>query len=637
MTKEKKKGSRIVKIIIIVAVLAVLAVIIISVVSSAKMMSSMQMVTTSELEKKDIRNTVSVSGIVESQTFRSVTSSLGYTVDNISVEVGDKVKKGDVLCTLNTDDLRDQIAQQQASNDSSSINTEYSLSDAEKNYNDTLAQYNDGTYAPVRSAKLALDSAEDALKKAQERYNDQTDIAGSDKDSQLVNAKAALESAEKELEYAQSDYDEAKSDKENEDYSDINDLKEAYEDAKKAYDQRYSTANNKALTDARKSYEMALENYNYLASLVSFGSSDVSEADLAEAKRRVETLQAKIAELEAKTDAESIKENYESLLEKYTKAKADIDAGHNTKITQLLRSLERAKANLENAKKTLDLVENGNEISLKDYKTAVDDAQDAVDDARVAYNLAVKDAESTIAKLKAEADRQKLISENDPAAISLEILMKKLDDAVIKAPCDGVVTAVNVTEDSPATGTLFIIEDTENLKLTATVKEYNVGNLKEGLDVKVMAPAIGDREFDGVISKIYPAAVKGMDGKSDGTSSFSIEVLIHGTSDSGMLIGMTGKMTAVTGSAENVFAVGYDALVEESDGTTCIYTTESLNPGTATAKRILVETGFESDAEVEISAPELTEGMSIINNAGDCTDGGIVLVQNELAQAVAQQ
>ena len=630
-----KKGSKI-KFIIIGIILLLVIGFVVTMISSASMMSGMTMADIYKLEKKNIENTVSVSGIIESQTFEQVSSKLAYNIETVNVEVGDKVKAGDILATLNSDDLQDQIVQQQAAVDSSNVNTEYSLSDAEKRYNEALEQIEAGTYPEIRNAKMSLDSAEKALEKAQEKYDEQLEIAGTDDDSQMVSAQKAVESAKYELDCAEADYAEAKEDYDNEDYSDIKELKKAYDDAKKEYNSRYSETKNKELTNARNAYEDALAQYTYLSSMVSYGTSGISQTDVADAQQELSNAQQKLAELEAKYNVETTEDTYDNALEAYTKAKADIDSANSTMLKNAERALERAKKSYENALNSLNSVENGSDTSMESYSDAVTDARKAAEDARETYNLAVKNAESTLSSLKAAADREKVLSENDSQLISLQILKDKLDDCVIKAPCDGTVTAVNAVEGSAAAGVLFIIEDTDNLKMTATVKEYSIGNLKEDLEVTVTVPSINNKEFTGVISKIAPTGTKGADGRSDGTASFKIEVIIHDTKDSGVLIGMNGKCVAVTGSAENVFAVGYDALIEEADGTCCIYAADMVEGGggTATARKIIVDTGFESDAEVEIISSELTEGMDIISNAGDVTDGGLVISMSALGDAV---
>lgn len=636
MSKEKKKGSK-VKIIILVVVLALIGAVIYMMVSSASMMSGMTMADVFTLEKKTIENKVSVSGIVESQSFTQVSSKLqGYNVSDINVEVGDKVKEGDVLAILDSSDIQDQILQQQSNIDSTNANTEYSLTTSEKNYNDALAQISDGSYPEIRNAKLSLDNAEEALRKAQDKYNEQLDIQGSDRDSQLISAQKGVESAKFELDCAEADYLEAKDDKENEDYSDIKSLKEAYDDAKKEYNTRYSSIKSEELRKARDAYEAALSTYTYLSSMLEFNAAYVDQASVTKAQQELTETKSKLAELEKKYDVKTTEDVYEDALQAYTKAKADIDSANSIALKNAERNFERAKVSYENAKNTLKSIENGNDTSIKSYKEAVDDAQTAVDTARESYELAKRNAESTLATLKAQADREKVLSTNDSQVINLEILKGKLDDCVIKAPCDGTVTAVYAVEGSPASGILFIIEDLDNLQMKAAVKEYNVSALKPDMKVTVTIPSLNNAEFEGVIGSIAPTGVKAVNGKSDGTSSFEVEVLIRNTKDSGVLIGMTAKCTAVTGSAENVFAVTYDSIVEDEDGQSYVYTPDMIEKGngTATARRIKVDTGFESDAEIEISSDELTEGMELISNAGDLTDGGLVFISSALSEAV---
>ncbi len=636
-TTAGKKGSKI-KIIIFVVILAVIIGFIAMMVSSASMMSSMVMAETETLERKNIENTISMSGIVESQSFNKVSSNLAYNIDTVNVEVGDKVKEGDILATLDSDELQNQILQQQAAVDSSNVNTEYSLSDAEKRYNEALEQISAGTYPEIRNAKMTLDNAEEALEEARETYEEQLEIQGSDKDSRLVSAEKSVESAKYELDMAYEDYKEIKEEVEGEDYSSIKDLKKAYDDAKKEYDSRHSEEKNNELSNARKAYEEALANYSYISSYYKFDPENTTTDDVKDAQTELAEAEAKLAELEKKYDVENTEKTYEDAMEAYNKAKADLDSANETKLKNAERTYERAKTSYDNAVNSLNSVKDGNETSIESYKDAVVSAEKNLATAKESYELAVKNAESSLASLKASADREKILSENDSQLVSLEILKDKLDDCVIKAPCDGTVTAVYAAEGTSAAGVLFIIEDTDSLKMTSSVKEYSISGLKEGIDVKVTIPSLGNMEFDGTISKIAPAGTKGADGKSDGTASFSVEVNIHNTKDSGVLIGMNSKCKAVTDSAENVFAVGYDALVEDADGSCYVYTADVVEggAGAATARKISVETGFESDAAVEIISSELTEGMDIITNAGDMTDGGVIILASAFGEAMQE-
>ena len=70
------------------------------------------MVSTETLQQMDLQNTVSLTGVVESETDRKVYSTLSYLVESVNVQVGDVVQAGDVLAQLDTEQLEMDIAQQ---------------------------------------------------------------------------------------------------------------------------------------------------------------------------------------------------------------------------------------------------------------------------------------------------------------------------------------------------------------------------------------------------------------------------------------------------------------------------------------------------------------------------------------------
>ncbi|MBQ8978176.1 MAG: efflux RND transporter periplasmic adaptor subunit, partial [Oscillospiraceae bacterium] len=105
--KKKKKG--IAGKIILVVVLLLLAAGGFLIWQSVNAMKNMAMVEPMELKKKDLRNTVTFSGIVESNTFEQVTSGMNLPIATVNVKEGDIVKKGDILATLDSDTIEDDI------------------------------------------------------------------------------------------------------------------------------------------------------------------------------------------------------------------------------------------------------------------------------------------------------------------------------------------------------------------------------------------------------------------------------------------------------------------------------------------------------------------------------------------------
>ena len=72
--------------------------------------SSYSYIRTTTLAKGSLEDSISSTGTIQSAKTSNVTTSLSYTVKTIAVAVGDSVKKGDVICTLDTEELEDQIA-----------------------------------------------------------------------------------------------------------------------------------------------------------------------------------------------------------------------------------------------------------------------------------------------------------------------------------------------------------------------------------------------------------------------------------------------------------------------------------------------------------------------------------------------
>jgi multidrug efflux pump subunit AcrA (membrane-fusion protein) len=86
-------------------------------------------ITTTTLTKTTLQDVIAVSGTVHSNETYNVYTTLAYPVKTIQVDVGDKVKKGDVLAVLDTATLEQDIEQQ-----------EYAVADSHKSAALSLAQ-----------------------------------------------------------------------------------------------------------------------------------------------------------------------------------------------------------------------------------------------------------------------------------------------------------------------------------------------------------------------------------------------------------------------------------------------------------------------------------------------------------------
>ncbi len=127
-------------------------------------------VETIQLNQTSLVSSVSATGYVQSDEEKNVYSTLGYTIKEVNVEVGDKVNKGDVLCQLDTKSLESAILNAEKSLNNVEVNTDFSISQAEKDYNKMKEQLENGTYQPVSAAEKQVASAKESLDIAEKNY-----------------------------------------------------------------------------------------------------------------------------------------------------------------------------------------------------------------------------------------------------------------------------------------------------------------------------------------------------------------------------------------------------------------------------------------------------------------------------------
>ncbi len=539
-----------------------------------------------ELSKDTLKSTISTSGLVVSKNTSKVYSASELKIETVNVEVGDTVKKGDILASLNTESVNEQILQLQDEIDRNGISTGYSVTEAEQAYADALKEYNDGENREITNAQNNLDSAKDSLAKAQEKYDEAVRIKNSDKDSQLRSAESALELARIDLEYAEKNLADAKAALAEPDLSSLEPLDEAVKAAEKVY--------NTAVEANRYSYQ----------DIDGSGQTDTT-ISITEAKKKLDEAQ-----------------------EKYDNAKEKLMKGLEDAVSLAEKNVTLCTKSVKNSENSVSDVKNGNELQISEYEDAVTAAKKNLELAENTYNYTVKSVENQLETLRINAEKARVLSGNSGYEFRMDQLTKKLDDAIVTAPTDGVVTAVYAVEGSYANGLLFVIEDMNKLKVTSDVKEFDIIGIEEGQDVIIRSAALGnDIEYDGVVTKVSPVTQKAADGSTVENGSYGVEVSVS-DEDTQLLIGMSAKLSIITEEKEDIFSVRYDMLAEDEDGGDIIYAAEKSGDDYI-VKTIPVTLGLETDSMVEVSGEGLTEGMLIIENTGKVSDGMTVKLRGQ--------
>ena len=633
------------------------------------------MVSTETLQQMDLQNTVSLTGVVESETDRKVYSTLSYLVESVNVQVGDVVQAGDVLAQLDTEQLEMDIAQQQAAVDASNSQSAHQIEVNRKAYENAVENYENGldsnaisaesgvnqaesslTQAEygVDSAQLQVDAAEAAVRDARENYY----ITRDQLNGNVDDAREALDEAEDALAEAQAAYNSAVAEANSKVTSaaaNAAQKQQEFEQAKKDWDEFQKThgADRKDAqtkwSEAKKAYEDAYIAYN----------TAVANEDPAVDAYEKEMKKAQAAFNAAQTEYDQIEAEWQPAYEKYIAAQTAKDeavAAQESAATaassvesSAYSGVASAQTGVASAEAQLDAARDArNGSTLTQLEQGIASANRSVDSAELQEDIAK--AQQDAAEQSADtAKQQQAATENSIAQqidtlkdnligsqiaaqstksqeIAIQSLQKNLDDATITAPVSGVVTAVYAEEGQPGNGLLFVIEDTDALKITTNIREYDVGSIEVGMPVIIKSDATGDKEISGTVTYIAPAANKTENGNTltadDSTVEFEAEVQVN-DADSGLRIGMNTRLTVLLEERSDVYGVPYDSVVEKADGSEVVYAVEpsSEKEGSYVVTEVPVTTGLETDFYIEVSGDGITDGLSIVSDPQSVAPG----------------
>lgn len=170
-------------------------------------------VRTTRLEKTTLSESITVTGTVESGSVANVTTSLSYPVKEIFVQVGDTVSEGDVICTLDSSDLEEQLAKWQEALAESRETAQKNYDKAVESYNSAAAKQTEA-YNAYASAASALETARNteylnaanSVSSYQSAY-DAALTAEQEAGAALNNANTALSAAQAACDAAQAALD----------------------------------------------------------------------------------------------------------------------------------------------------------------------------------------------------------------------------------------------------------------------------------------------------------------------------------------------------------------------------------------------------------------------------------------------
>jgi len=172
-------------------------------------------------------------------------------------------------------------------------------------------------------------------------------------------------------------------------------------------------------------------------------------------------------------------------------------------------ALTFAKNNLGDAQKNLDSALTAQQRTIEQLETSLASAETALRQARSAVSAARNAARQDVDRLESGLEAARISANLEAQEIAIQILERRLEDSQIRAPISGTITQSFAREGMIGSGLLFVIEDTNDLRIITRFREYDIGIVTEGMEVYITSEATGSEIYTGKITRINPAAIGG--------------------------------------------------------------------------------------------------------------------------------
>lgn len=532
------------------------------------------------VSKRDVIDRVKVKGTIEPYRTATLTTRLTTPVQELPVRVGDRVQANQLLARMDTSSIQQELDSQKLQQSASSSESQNAIAQAQQQLQQQRERLDKGLNQEVNAANAALRDANLELDGARKDFDTRAQQVQKDKAPELQQQRDALDEARKAARDA--------------------DLARAQADFGLATVQRtYGVAEHQAEANDKLLRELKGQNTT--------GMSPVDR----------EALDKQIRDLENGAVAEQ-----------------GSKAQREQSIADATTALRQAENHVQDAKEARTKAEEryadaltAADQELGQLQRKVNAAENAVSDATVGVEAARLGARQGIESSASALDQaiNSAASANAASDLANNKLMIDIDSADVKAPFDGIITAVPAQEGAPATGPIVTVADDSRKKIVVQVKEVDLPKVEKDSKVKFTTPSTGDKEFTGRVVKVSPVAndpLAGMSSSTGGDSSasgatagatdvtFPVEIEITGGNE--LLLGASAKAQIIRSEAHDVIAVPRDAVFKNDQGKSVVLVLSGTG-GSGTIEEREVTTGTANDFDISVTSG-LEDGDRVISN-----------------------
>lgn len=260
-----------------------------------------------------------------------------------------------------------------------------------------------------------------------------------------------------------------------------------------------------------------------------------------------------------------------------------------------VNSLQTAKFNVEKAQQAYDQAQQAYDKTLADAKRQADDLDTAVKKAEVGVQSAQQQYQSVVAKPR-DVDIAPLKAQVDQAWVGVHLAEYQLDQTLLKAPTDGIVT--DIALDAGETAGLspsFITLDSQYLFIKALVSEADIAKIQQGQKVTMTFDAFGaSKEFEGTVYEVSPSETI-----VQGVVYYEVKISFDAKGEQ-VKPGMTANLNIETSTVSNVLKVPARAVQYEGNQA-YVEVLKTVEKKQEIEKRN-VDVGLQGDEDVEITS-----------------------------------
>jgi HlyD family secretion protein len=260
------------------------------------------------------------------------------------------------------------------------------------------------------------------------------------------------------------------------------------------------------------------------------------------------------------------------------------------------------------------------EQSLKDAQVQLEALRNPTASDIAAAVATVQQNEAAVASAQASLDKIVVPGTETDVAIqqaavtqaeqSLAQAKLRLENATLKAPFAGVISAVNIVVGQSTSGIAVQLIDRDPLRIELSLSENDIVQVAVGDAVEITVDAIRDWQQTGTITAIAPVS-----DTSNGVVAYKAQIDFT-DNDPRLLVGMTANLTIVTDQRENILIVPNSALLPKGTGRVVQVVGTDGQP-----QEVDVTIGI-SDGIVSEVLSGLEEGQEIIATPTSRTDDG---------------